>query len=360
VVNEILWPKAGDAVSGDLTILGTALIQAFRRYDVHISTAGNDDWQWLTTKYEVVRDGILFHFDTNDFADGYYDLRVRALNDRGDYSEAFVPNLEIRNANPPTGTPFLDEAGVRRFISYLPTPTPSPSPTPTSESRVLGGRGIYAPVSGAIVRGLAPIIATVNGDRYFPFERYELAISPAGADNWTWLYAGEQQFWQDEIFQLDTRLFDDGYYDIRLRNVFTDGNYGEYFVRNIQFVNDFFIEASPGPGITFPHDGSVVSDIVDFRGTATDPNFLRWELYWSPASADTWSFLVSSDRQVENSLLARLDLNQLPYGAYDFRLRIVRQDTNYDDYEVRNVWLTSPTPTPLPTSTPTMTSTPAG
>ena len=86
-------------------------------------------------------------------------------------------------------------------------------------------------------------------------------------------------------------------------------------------------------------------------------------MYWSPASAETWSFLASSEQQVFEGTLARLDLGQLPHGDYDFRLRIVRQDNNYDDYHIRNLHLTEPTPTPpppLPTLAPTPTSTAAG
>lgn len=353
VVNEVIAPRSNDSVSGFLSVLGTALITSYRRYDIHISPAGNDEWQWLMTNHDAVRDGILLHFDTNRLPDGIYDIRVRAIADRGNYTETFVRNIEIRNANPPTSTPFVDADGVRQVIVYSPIPTPSATPTPTSESRVAGGRGLYAPGSGSIVRGYVPVIATVNGDRYFPFDRYELAISAAGAENWQFLHSGEQQYWQDEVYQLDTRLFADGFYDLRLRNIFKDGNYGEYFVRNLQFVNNFAARPATQPGITSPRSGSSASDIVDFRGTAMDPNFLRWELHWSAAGEENWSFLVSSERPVENDLLARLNLSELPQGAYDFKLRVVRQDHNYNDYYLRDLQITAPIPTQVPTPTST-------
>lgn len=375
VINEVVAPVSGDAVSGNLSIIGTALINSFRRYDVHISAAGNEEWQWLTSSSAVVRDGILYHLDTTKLPDGYYDIRVRAITDRGGYNEIFVRSVEIRNANPPTVTPYIDAAGVYRAILPPATPTPTLTPKPTNESRVEGGRGIYGPQSGSILRGYLSIIGTVNGHRFQPFERYELAISPAGLENWTWLYTGDQQVWQDEIFLLDTRVVADGFYDLRLRNVFEDGNYEAYYARNLQFINDTL----PAPGTIFgqpssqplagslgflsPQGGSAVADVVDFRGSAVDPEFLRWEMYWSPASAETWSFLVSSEQPVFEGSLARLDLGQLPHADYDFRLRIVRKDHNYDDYHVRNLRVTEPTPTPpppLPTAVPTSTSTPAG
>ncbi len=375
VVNEVLVPKPGDAVSGSVAIIGTALVHSFRRYDIHITSAGNQEWQWLTSSQEVVRDGILYYLDTTRFPDGYYDIRVRAIADRGDYDETTVEDIEIRNANPPTPTPYVDEAGDFRPILPSATPVPTPTATATLESRVDGGRGFYAPQSNDILRGYVPIVATVNGDRFKSFERYEVAISPTGSENWNSLYTGNQQIWQDDIFLLDTRVVPDGNYDLRLRNVFDDGNYEEYYVRNLEFIN----YTVPGPGTDFslpssqrrvqllgfssPENGSAVAEVVDFRGTAVDPEFLRWEMYWSPVGAETWSFLVSDERPVANGSLARLDLSQLPYARYDFKLRVVRTDHNYDDYHIRNLFVTEPTPTPLPlppTGAPTPTSTAAG
>ena len=375
VANEVIAPKSGDAVSGSVSIIGTALVHSFRRYDIHISPAGNEEWQWLTSSQEIIRDGILYYFDTTKYPDGYYDIRVRAIADGGNYDETFVKTVEIRNANPPTSTPYVDAAGVYRPISPSATPAPTPTATVTLESRTEGGRGFYAPQNDAILRGYVPVVATVNGDRFHPFERYELAISPTGSENWNWLYTGEEQVWQDEIFLLDTRVVADGFYDLRLRNVFQDGNYEEYYTRNLQFINydvpppgtKFSLPSSQRRiellGFSSPVSGSAVADQVDFRGTAVDPRFLRWEMYWSPAGADTWSFLVSDEREVADGLLARLDLSQMPHANYDFRLRIVRQDQNYDDYYIRNLRLTEPTPTPLPplpTLAPTPTSTAAG
>jgi hypothetical protein len=89
---------------------------------------------------------------------------------------------------------------------------------------------------------------------------------------------------------------------------------------------------------------------MEIRGTTDVPNLLRWEIYWSPARADDWHFLVSDARPLVNSTLANLDLHLMPAGAYDFRLRIVRRDYARTDYDVHNVLVTPPTPTPIPTA----------
>ena len=105
VVNRLRVPRSGDAIARVINIEGTALIPVFNRFEIHISPTGMEAWQWLTTSHRVVYDDVLYRFDTTPFPDGFYDLRVRAINDAGNYTESFVRGVEIRNANPPTPTP---------------------------------------------------------------------------------------------------------------------------------------------------------------------------------------------------------------------------------------------------------------
>lgn len=356
VANEITHPVSGDTVAGTVVIRGTALIRSYRRYDLHISPTGSENWQWLTTSYEVVRDGILYVLDSTSLADGYYDLRLRAIDDKGTYIETFSRAVEVRNASPPTPTPYIDEAGNRVVVSPVATATFTPSATPASESRVEGGQGFYGPASGDVVRDFVPIFGTVNGWWQNPFVRYEIYLSRTGADDWTWIYSNDEQIWQDQIYMLDTRRLPDGYYDMRLRIVYADGNYDEYFLRALEVANEGTSRtAAPQVGFTSPRPGSQVGGVVSFQGTAVHPDFLRWELYWSPAGADSWAFLVSSEKPVVGGTLAQLDLSYLDPGAYDFLLRIVRDDYNYDAIYLRDLRVSPPTPTPLPTGTATPT-----
>jgi hypothetical protein len=333
VVNEIVEPPAGDAVSGNVRIRGTVLVDQFNRFDLHISPASMETWQWLLTSYEIIHDDTLFVLDTKQFPDGFYDLRARAIGDDGNYTESFARGIEIRNANPPTLTPVPNA-----------TPTPAsplvtPSPTPDVRSRIPGGQGFYAPDNGTVLRGSVDIVATVNGSSATPFARYELSISPAGREAWTWLYGSQTQAWQSPIYRLDTTQLADGLYDLRLRIVYRDANYSEYFLRNLSVANQGRpqLALSPPAGIDSPHSSATVSGIVPFEGTVPAENLLRWELAWSFANREEWQLLLSDDQPIDNGLLARLDLRQLAGGVYDFRLRIVRQDTNYTDYYVRTL-----------------------
>jgi hypothetical protein len=352
VVNEILHPGTGDAVAGTVAIIGTPLIQDFARFDVHVSPAGMEDWRWLATRYDVLRDDVIYRLDTTQYAEGRYDLRVRAVSNAGNYEEAFLRNLAVRNSAPPTATPIINPAGTRVYLIPTFTPTPTLTPTPVNEARSGGQQGFYAPASGAVLQGYVPIVASVFGYPKNPFARYELALSPAGMDDWSFLNAAEEQYWQDEIYLFNTYLVADGAYDLRLRNIYDDANYDEYFVRNLRIANrDALRITQPnradGNGFTQPAPGQAVGDVVTFSGTVIRPDFLRWELYWSPAGANGWSYLADGDEEVLRGTLARLDLTQLPPGTYDFMLRIVGKDYNYDEYFLRNLRLVPPTATPI-------------
>ncbi len=115
--------------------------------------------------------------------------------------------------------------------------------------------------------------------------------------------------------------------------------------------------------ITSPQPLSVVRGRVTIEGTAVHPNFLRYELYYSPEPVrdDSWVFIGEAHyNQVANGFLGTWDTTSLPDGLYSLRLRVVRQDANYEEYIVRGLQVanTQPTDTPTPAATPTPTATP--
>ncbi|MEM7131716.1 MAG: hypothetical protein AAF702_35710 [Chloroflexota bacterium] len=353
-IAQIVQPKMGEAIAGSVVISGTALIDEYRKFELHVSEMSKENWQWVTTSYKVVRGDELYIWDTSQYNDGFYDLRLRAISDGGPYNETFLQQIEIRNANPPTPSPTptptiaLNEAGTP--ISPLETPTSTPLPTPIVDTsiRIPGGQGLYAPEENATLIGYVPIDATVNNLGFQFFERYELYISVTGLESWRHLVTSGEQHWQDTIYVLNTNLFANGTYDLRLRVVYQDSNYSEYHLRHLHIANPEFanpesnnkhVYQASTNGIHQPRSGESVSGVVDFLGTAVDTNFLRWELYWSFNGKENWSFLVSDKDPVVGALLARLDLSQLPVGYYDFRLRVVQTDHNYQEYFARRVHL---------------------
>ena len=133
------------------------------------------------------------------------------------------------------------------------------------------------------------------------------------------------------------------------------------------------IEAAPGRSpqeqgpeaiITSPRDRAVVRDKVSIRGTATHPEFWKYEVAYGPEPnpGDQWILIgMVHETQVIDNVLETWDTTLLPDGNYSLRLRVVRRDGNYDEYFVREIAVanTLPTDTPLPPAvTPTPTDTP--
>lgn len=120
-----------------------------------------------------------------------------------------------------------------------------------------------------------------------------------------------------------------------------------------------------GNGIQKPAAGDVIAGIVAVEGSAVDPNFLRYELAFrreSPPGGD-WIVFAESDSPVSNGTLALWDTTVgrnanapvFPDGVYQLRLRVVRQDYNYDEYFVSGFTISNDTPTATPTITATIT-----
>lgn len=361
VVTEIVAPQTHSAVAGTISILGSALLPGFRRYELHIAVAASEDWRWLVTSDAYVSEGELYRFDTTRLPDGFYDLRLRAIRDDGNYTEVFVNDFEIRNANPPTPTLQFDSAGTP-----LPTTTPTPEPpTATPEpafiSFIPNGQGLFAPLNGGVMRGKAPIVGTANGFARNPFARFELYLSQAGYEDWQQLVVSEEQVWQNTLYLLDTTTYPDGLYDLRLRIVYADANYDEYEVHNVYIAN-YTAVREPTPtatpiriGLLRPRPNENVSGLIEVIGAANTANFASWELAWRPSGTEQWTLLLRNDQPVPPyGLLATLDLNQLPVGAYDFRLRVVNQDGSTADFIVPQVRVGRP---PIPV---TLTPTPFG
>ena len=122
----------------------------------------------------------------------------------------------------------------------------------------------------------------------------------------------------------------------------------------------------PRPVIAQPAQDAPVRGVVQIVGSATHPQFQRYELYytpWPPASDQSWIFIGDAHfNQQQLGLLGTWDSRSVTDGPYGLRVRVVKQDGNYLDSEPRPVQVAnfrqveSPTPEvaeataePLPT-----------
>jgi hypothetical protein len=111
--------------------------------------------------------------------------------------------------------------------------------------------------------------------------------------------------------------------------------------------------------ITSPRDRAAVRGLVPVEGSATDPQFQKYEVHFGPEPnpGDQWTPLEGSPFVVPvvQGRLGLWDTTIVPDGVYSLRLRVVRLDGNYDEYFVRGVLVANrqPTETPTPRPAPT-------
>ncbi len=114
------------------------------------------------------------------------------------------------------------------------------------------------------------------------------------------------------------------------------------------------------PVIAEPKPDAAVRGVVQIIGTATHPQFQRYELYYAPwpvPSDQSWIFIGDAHyNQQPLGLLGTWDSRTVPDGAYALRVRVVKVDGNYLDSDPRRVLVVNtrplPSPTPVATDTP--------
>ncbi len=119
------------------------------------------------------------------------------------------------------------------------------------------------------------------------------------------------------------------------------------------------VQAQAFGQITSPRDRAAVRGLVPIEGSATHPQFQKYEIHYGPEPnpGDQWTPIAGSPFTVPvvQGRLGLWDTTIIPDGLYSLRLRVVRADGNYDEYFVRGVQVsnTRPTETAMPTATAT-------
>lgn len=128
----------------------------------------------------------------------------------------------------------------------------------------------------------------------------------------------------------------------------------------VQFIAVRQVLAQAQNGISEPESGELIGGVVTIRGTATHQSFLRYEVAFSRGG--DWLVFAEGDQPVVDGTLAIWDTTVgqpgnavFPDGLYQLRLRVVRQDYNYDEYFVQDLMVSNAT-----TATPTGTATTEG
>ncbi len=128
-------PASGAAVSGDIVITGTAVINSFQRYELYykLEPSGDDAYIYFDGGTSQVTNGQLGVWRTTNFAAGTYSIRLRVVKADGNYDEFFARSLQLGGSGgdlTPTVTPTTTPGG-EPTPTAIPTATFTPAPQPT-------------------------------------------------------------------------------------------------------------------------------------------------------------------------------------------------------------------------------------
>ncbi len=108
------------------------------------------------------------------------------------------------------------------------------------------------------------------------------------------------------------------------------------FQNSASFGKLGFVPVNQPKLIVEPGPGAVVKGTLNIVGTADHANFKKWQidLLLNQNEQQVTSVAVSQTAQKSAGTLAKLDTTKYPNGIHTLRLRIIRADTNYDEYKV--------------------------
>ena len=119
------------------------------------------------------------------------------------------------------------------------------------------------------------------------------------------------------------------------------------------------IVAQNSSGITSPVFEDTIRGVVEVRGTAVHPDYLRYELAFMQQDLPgaEWIVFAEGSEPVVDGVLAvwnttvgrEIGSPIFPDGRYQLRLRVVKNDFNYDEYYVTDLIIQNEGPTPTPT-----------
>ena len=200
-IAAITAPTDGQAITGLVTVIGSANHPEFNRYELAYGPEPNpsDAWQTFATVKQPVSNGPLGTWNTGVVPPGMYSLRLRVVRKDSNYTEAFVRGLQVGQASsagtptsiPPAPTfppeqPTFTAADAARpaatiFIEQPPTSVPAAAPaaairTPASSdtrrastvtSPLNAGLLASTCVSGsAFAIGLFVVVGAIQAGRY--------------------------------------------------------------------------------------------------------------------------------------------------------------------------------------------------
>ena len=96
-------PVAGQALSGQISVVGTADAPNFASAELAFAYAADPTGTWfpLARLTQPLQESTLAAWDTTQISDGEYSLRLRVYSQDGTFQDFTVTGLQVRNSAPP-------------------------------------------------------------------------------------------------------------------------------------------------------------------------------------------------------------------------------------------------------------------
>lgn len=157
---EIVSPRPGEAVTGLITVQGSASHPLFVSYDLAFTYQDAPLTTWfpiVESREAPIVDDRLGLWDTNGISDGEYKLRVRVHLENDTTLEDVIEGIRIRNDSP-IETPTAVAPGAVLPTITAPAPTVTPRPTPLVIAQAPGGSSVLQALQIGLVLGAAATI----------------------------------------------------------------------------------------------------------------------------------------------------------------------------------------------------------
>jgi uncharacterized surface protein with fasciclin (FAS1) repeats len=344
--NGITSPANGAALSGTVEVKGYASDPNFQKWQLDL-LPGGDANQAIFLAYGTNPGEFSYSFDTSRWPAGQHALRLRVVRNDSNYSE-YVSRFTL-GGTPPATAPTAAPATVAASSTVTPTKDIVATAIAAGNFKTLvkavqaaglvsalQGKGpftVFAPTDAAFA---AVPAATLNG----------LLADPKALSN-VLLYhvlAGEVKAAQ-VTDGLTAKTLQGSPVTFSVKNgkpMINDANIvaTDIMASNgvIHVIDKVILPpatpAAQDNGITSPANGAALSGTVEVKGYANNPNFQKWQLDLLPGGdANQAIFLAYGTNPGQFSYT--LDASGLPKGNHELRLRVVRSDSNYDEYFVK-------------------------
>ncbi|MBI5031578.1 MAG: hypothetical protein HZB51_13705 [Chloroflexi bacterium] len=189
--------------------------------------------------------------------------------------------------------------------------------------------GITEPPRGATLAGSVQIKGVADD---LNFAAWQLDLLPSGDEKLAFFVARDTspKPATGSFKRVDTYLYPNGPYLLRLRVIRKDGNYDEYSVP-LTINNTVPV---PTSGITNPPNSARVKCLITIKGFANDPIFRKWQLDLLAGGDENQASFLERGASLDEAerTFTQLNTTTFPDGTYLLRLRVVGQDGQYDSY----------------------------